>query len=373
MINTVPVSLMTAKSVALSYLRCGIIPMLIAPPGVGKTSMVKLIAQALGATVFHIRLNNTPPEEAIGLQFIETENGQRHTVRLPAKWVPKSDGSDGPRLIFLDEFNQAPDEYRKGLMSALLERYIGENELPDNCYFIAASNSAEDGTNVYEMDRATADRFGIIKIDADLPLWANDYAPKHNLNISVVAFLRNREDLFETSKALMDTGDLIGGSPRTWEAVSKYIDQAKLDNLPDDEIKTGLMGLVGETCANAFWTVQGEILKLKTLDELLRMNKAQRKKHSPQTMDALWMYGQSMIWRADNEKTIKKIFGLLDDFDCPSAIPYHETRTHITESILERARLKHKIDCAAIPELGEKVMEWEEDSRKPVACLKIAA
>lgn len=372
MINTVPVSLITAKNVAMSYLRCGVIPMLIAPPGVGKTATVKDLARDLGAQLFHIRLNNTPPEEAIGLQFIEVENGERHTIRLPAKWVPKSDGSDGPRLIFLDEFNQAPDEYRKGLMSALLERYIGENELPDNCYFIAASNSAEDGTNVYEMDRATADRFGIIKIDADLPLWANDYAAKKNLNLSVVAFLRNREDMFETSKALIESGDLIGGSPRTWEAVSKYIDQAKLDNLPDDEIKAGLMGLIGETCTNSFWAVQGEILKLPTLDKLLRMSPSQRKKNSPQTMDALWMYGQSMIWSANNEKSIRQIFSLLDHFETPATIPYHETRTHIVESILERARHKHKIDPTAIPEIAEQVMEWEEKARQPIAALKAA-
>ena len=373
MINTVPVTLENAKNIALSYIRCGIIPHFIAPPGVGKTSIVKEIAKLLEADLYHIRLNNTPPEEAIGLQFIEEgQNGEKYTVRLPSKWVPKADGSDGPRIIFFDEFSQAPDDYRKGIMSALLERYIGENTLPDNCYFIAASNSVEDGTNVYEMDRATADRFGIIKIRADIGSWANNYANQKKLNISVVAFLRNREDLFETSEILNHSGDLIGGSPRTWESVSKYLDQGKQDGLPPDDLKTGLMGLIGQTCAESFWSVQGEILNLPTLDELLDMKPEEQKKNSPQTMDALWMYGQSMIWKSTNENNIKRIFDLLDHFKTPETIPYYETRTHIVESILERARRLYNMDCGVFPEITEKIIQWENESNPYIEILKAA-
>ena len=258
MYNTTTVNFSRALSIALTYIDAGIVPLFIGSPGIGKTRLAKLIAEELSADLFSLRLNNILPEDAVGLQFVDRETKQ--TVRYAPKWVPAADGSDGPRVVFLDEILQATDEQRKGIMSALLERYIGDNELPDNCYFVAAANSSDDGSFVYEMDSATADRFGVIRVISDVEQWARDFAADADIELSIMGFLRMRPDLFdgythdETSVPDADhENETIRASARTWTKASTFLKRAAARRLSEEDTITGLSGLLGTRITNAFW------------------------------------------------------------------------------------------------------------------------
>ena len=334
--NVPYVNLDVAQEVAVTYIESGIIPLLISPPGVGKTTMAMAVAKALGAHFRAIRLNNVAPEEVAGLQFIDRD-GERST-HLPPKWMPKADGSDGPVLVFIDELSQAPDENRKAIMSALLERYLGDVPLPDNCYFMAAGNSAEDGTNVYELDRATADRFGVIKIKTDVESWCNDYARVNNVGLEVVAFLRLRPDTFEMSEELQKGDNVVGTSPRTWIAIDKFLKRAVDKNLSEEAVRAGVMGKAGIEVGSAFRAVRAEVLQLKTIRDLLRMKREDRAQYAPRTLEALWTYCQGMIWHATTIKGCVEVFDLLDSFEEVENIPFYETRFTVGEMVLQRGQ-----------------------------------
>lgn len=358
--NVPHVTLDVAAETAITYIKAGIIPFLVSAPGVGKTTSAHIVAKALGAQLRPIRLNNIAPEEASGLQYIDRDG--QHSTHLPPKWMPNPDGSDGPVLIFIDEITQAPDENRKAIMSALLERYLGDTRLPDNCYFMAAGNSAEDGTNVYEFDRATADRFGIIRVKTDVESWCNDYAPENDVDISIVAFLRLRPDAFEMSEEATKGDNVVAPSPRTWIAIDRFIKQAEKDKVRDVVIDAGIKGKAGIEIGTAYMSVREQAAQLKSIGELLQMPEKERAKHTPKTLEALWTYCQGMIWHATTLERCQEVFELLDSFEEVKDVPFYEVRFTIAETILNRGVGLHGIDGMFSNDVMKTLMvKWRKE------------
>lgn len=358
--NVPHVTIDVAVKVAITYIKAGIIPFLVSPPGVGKTTSAHEVARALGAELRPIRLNNIAPEEASGLQYIDRDG--QHSTHLPPKWMPNPDGSDGPVLVFIDEITQAPDENRKAIMSALLERYLGDTALPDNCYFMAAGNSADDGTNVYEFDRATADRFGIIHIKTDVESWCNDYAPLHDVDISIVAFLRLRPDTFEMSQEAAKGDNVVATSPRTWVSIDRFLKQATKDEMPEIVIDAGVKGKAGIEVGTAFMSVRDQTTQLKSIKDLLAMSPKNRAEHTPKTLEALWTYCQGMIWHATTEERCAEVFELLDSFSEVKDVPFYETRFTVAEMILNRGTNLHQIEnLFSNKTLQTLLIKWRRD------------
>lgn len=359
--NTTMVDLRTAKEVAIAYIEAGIIPLLISPPGVGKTTLAREIAAEMGATLKPIRLNNISPEEVSGLQYIDRD-GQR-SINLPPHWLPNPDGSDGPVIVFIDEINQASDENRKAIMSALLERYLGNTKVADNCHFMAAGNSTEDGSNVYEFDRATADRFGTILIKTDVEAWSNDYAAEHGIDLSIVAFLRIRPDAFEMSAEMTKGDNVIGPSPRTWVAVDAFLKTAARRGLSEAAIRAGVMGKVGQEVGTAFMATRAVARELKSVQQLIKMKPHERAEHTPKTLESLWVYCQGMIWYATTLDRLVEVFELLESFREIEGVPFYEVRFTIAEMVLNRAPM-HGIDTERMfmqPRMVELMRKWRAD------------
>lgn len=358
-----PLSLRSAETLAMTYIESGIIPLLVSAPGSGKTTMAKNIAEKLGAKLVPLRLNNLPPEEALGLQFIDDKN--KRTIRYAPNWLPASDGSDGPVLVFLDELMQAPDEYRKGIMSALLERYIGDHTIPDNCYFMAAGNSSEDGSNVFDMDTATAARFGIMRIQSNVEEWIEDYAEKEGIELSMIAYLRMRPDHLDVATTMSenDSANIDGviiPSPRSWSEGSKFLQKAISKKLPENIIKAGLMGKLGEITTEAYWMVHGTMSEMPSLNDMLQMNSKERSQNIIKTSEVLWGYGQAMIWSTDSEDRVAEMLNLLDDMRATDAVQFVEIRTHIVESILIRTS-KNGLKISKNEDVKDLLRKWEKE------------
>ena len=362
MYNTTPVSLDVAMNLALAYMRSGIIPLLISPPGTGKTTTAEAIAKEMGATLRGIRLNSVPPEEAVGLQYLDHE--AKRTIRYAPSWVPDEDGKDGNVVVFFDELMQAPDEYRKGIMSALLERHLGDHRIPDNCYFMAAGNSVEDGSNVYELDRATADRFGIILVRPDFEIWANGYAENKKVDPAIMGYLRMRTDHFDLTDEENAQDKVIKPSPRSWIAVSDFIRHCRENNVDTAVMKAGLMGKLGQEIGDSLWTLLGRSASVPSLEEMLKMSQKQQAENTPKSMDVMWAYGQSMIWYASTNERILQVIDLFDAFDRKTSIPLVECRSNVMENILDRARNLHGIKVQDSPRIKEELRKWRREGRE---------
>jgi hypothetical protein len=367
--NTVSIDLDEAEELAILYMESGNIPFLVAPPGVGKTTLVKNIANRMRAKLYCLRLNNIPPEEVSGLQYID-RTGEK-TKRLPPMWMPKPDGSDGPTVIFLDELTQAADENRKAIMSALLERYLGDTELPDNCYFIAAGNSAEDGTNVFIFDRATADRFAYIKVKVNHEKFCNDYAKEKNFEQEIVTLIRVRPDLLEMSEEMCKGDNLIGSSPRSWEALDRFLKKVKEKKetgleVSDMVFSAGIKGKVGDSVGACLLDVIERIKEMKSVQDFLRMDREDRRANSPQSLEAMWMIGQGLIWHSSTLERCIEAFDILDSFEEIAEIPFYETRFNIAETILQRAVTLHEISGVMESRTLQKNMKaWRHQMENP--------
>lgn len=362
MYNTTPVNPAQAFKIAQIYMKSGIVPLFLGSPGCGKTRLAAMLAEAMEAELHHLRLNTLPPEEAVGLQFVDKET--RRTVRFAPSWVPDPSGKDGPRVVFLDELMQAPDEYRKGIMSALLERYIGEHPLPDNLWFVAAGNTSDDGSVVVEMDSATAARFGIILVRSEFDQWSRDFAESGDIELSIMGFLRHRPDLFdgyEKSEGEEDAeteDEIIRASSRTWTKASAFLKQARVDELDEFETKIGLSGILGSRVTDAFWLVHGQLMDLPTMDEIIRMSRRDRAEASPTSIEIMWAYGQAMIWGANSLEKVLAYMEVLNDWQPREGVMFIETRTHIVETMLGHARLRHGIESRDDPRIANMLRGW---------------
>lgn len=183
--NLESVSFATARKIAVAYLKNDWPVFLWGPPGIGKSHMVKSLAKAAGAMVIDIRLSMFDPVDLRGLPAIV--DGK--TVWLkPAFWPEHSD-----KLIFLffDELDRASAAVKNAALQIVLDRRIGEHELPRNVRIFAAGNGTSDKGFAGTMGTAGNDRFAHIELRPDVDSWL-DFATRSNYEPGLIAFIMTR-------------------------------------------------------------------------------------------------------------------------------------------------------------------------------------
>jgi MoxR-like ATPase len=120
------------------------------PPGAGKSSLVREVANDAGLPVIDVRATLLDPTDIRGIPAVQ--NGQ--AVWYPPSFLPTEDQSAG--LLFLDELTTAPPLVQASLYQLTLDRRVGEYRLPDGWFIVAAGNRAQDSSIVHRMPAACA-------------------------------------------------------------------------------------------------------------------------------------------------------------------------------------------------------------------------
>src|SRR3989344_1369249 len=142
------------------------------PPGVGKSDTVGQVADAEGLRMVDLRLALMDPTDLRGIPV--PEDGK-------AKWLPPSaPPPEGRGILFLDELNLAPPLVQSSAFQLVLDRKIGEYELPEGWCIIAAGNKAEQGANAYKRAPPRRNRFVHIDFEIDIDDWRS-WALKHDV------------------------------------------------------------------------------------------------------------------------------------------------------------------------------------------------
>ena len=101
-------------------------------PGIGKSSIVKQIADEKGLDFIDLRLALMDPTDLKGIPFYDKET---HTALwAPPAFLPR----EGEGILFLDELNSAAPAVQSSAYQLILDRRIGEYELPDGWAIVAA-------------------------------------------------------------------------------------------------------------------------------------------------------------------------------------------------------------------------------------------
>jgi len=226
-------------------------------PGIGKSSITRQFADANGRKLIDIRATQLDPVDLRGL--MQVVNGR-------TQWCPPSFLPDGPGYVmFLDELPNAAPMVKAALYQLVLDRRLGEYELPEDCLIIAAGNRESDRAFTTPMPAPLANRFIHLDLEADAAEWI-EHAIKMDYEMRVIAYIAYRPEMvfkFDPKKDLKSFP-----TPRSWEFVSDVIKgwDGKVSCSTMFEV---VKGAVGEAAALDFWAFVKVMNELPDLDDVL--------------------------------------------------------------------------------------------------------
>ncbi len=233
--------------------------MLWGPPGVGKSDMVRQVAGSYQAPVIDIRLSQMEPSDLRGIPFrIE---GQVHWA-VPAL-LPDAERHGTAGVLFLDEINSAPPTVSAAAYQLILDRRLGDYQVPEGWAIFAAGNRQGDRGVTYSMPAPLANRFSHFEVETNLDDWVL-WAYRNNIDERVIAFLRFRPELlFDFDPA---HNPVAFPSPRSWEfahrALQKFGDRHNL-------LQGTLQACVGPAAGVELTAFVNSLDKMPDLDAIL--------------------------------------------------------------------------------------------------------
>jgi hypothetical protein len=204
-------------------------------PGVGKSSLVREVANDKKLSVIDVRAPLLDPTDIRGIPIVS----KGKAVWSPPSFLP----TKGEGLLFFDELNAAPPLVQASLYQLTLDRAVGEYRLPDGWRIVAAGNRAQDASIVHRMPAALSNRFVHLDFEVSIEDWRG-WAITNGINPIIVGFLGTRPDL------LFDMGNIDRAfpTPRSWHMMSDALKRfSKVSEALDVVI-----GIVGEGAAMEF-------------------------------------------------------------------------------------------------------------------------
>jgi len=262
--------------------------MLWGPPGIGKSQIVSQVAANNDVPVIDIRLSQIEPSDLRGIPF-RSEDKVIWAVpdMLPNK---KSHGEKG--ILFLDEINTAPPSVSAAAYQLILDRKLGNYELPDHWAIFAAGNRQGDRGVTYTMPAPLANRFSHFEIDTHLDDWVA-WAYQQNIDERIIAFLRFRPELLFDFDASINP--VAFPTPRSWEyahrALKKFESKPRL-------LLGSLQACVGEVAGVEVQAFIEHYENLPDIDAIIRGESVE----VPKKIDLQYAVASALVGRAIREK-----------------------------------------------------------------------
>lgn len=207
------------------------------PPGAGKSSVVRQVAAQLNVPLLDVRAALLDPTDIRGIPAVI----DGRAVWCPPSFLPQEEQKAG--ILFLDELSAAPPLVQASLYQLILDRRVGEYELPAGWRIVAAGNRAADRSVSFRMPAALANRFVHLDFEVDSGDW-HLWAVQNGVDPLIIGFLAFRRQL------LFDMSNPERGfpTPRSWEIVSDTVRALGSVHAARDVIP----GIVGEAAAIEF-------------------------------------------------------------------------------------------------------------------------
>lgn len=226
------------------------------PPGAGKSDVVKQVAEDSKLELRDVRLSLLDPIDLKGFPTIDAV--KKSMKWLPAEFLP----TKGKGVLFLDEMNAAPQSVQAAAYQLVLNRRIGEYELPVGWSVLAAGNRAGDRSVVHAMPAALANRFVHLDFEVNNEDW-DHWAMDNEIHLDVRAFMRFRPALLHSFDPA--TNPRAFPTPRSWA----FVNDIYKNNLPPNDEFELIKGTVGEGAAAEFSGFVRQIKDLPTVDQVL--------------------------------------------------------------------------------------------------------
>ena len=258
--------------------------MLWGPPGVGKSQMVAQIAARHAAPVIDIRLSQMEPSDLRGIPF---------RVEGRVDWAIPSILPDAQRhgsagVLFLDEITSAPPAVSAAAYQLILDRRLGEYQVPPHWAIFAAGNRQGDRGVTYSMPAPLANRFSHFEVETHLDDWVS-WAYANGIDERVIAFLRFRPELlFDFDPA---HNPVAFPSPRSWEFAHRGL--RKFEDHPE-LLQGTLQACVGPAAGIELTAFVNSLDQMPDLDAIINGEPVQ----VPREIDLQYAVAAALVGRA---------------------------------------------------------------------------
>ena len=245
-----------------------ITPLVSGKHGIGKSQMIKSIANDLGGVCITIEGGTLKEGEITGLPYqYKDENGNIKFRFLPYYAIERIQNEEKriyhtlskneidvnylkgdeniyamndlsihdkinylkrgiikPVIIFIDEINRTENTVYKELMNILLTRSVNGYEFPWWVFFVGAMNPST-LNSVYttnEMDPAQLDRFIKIKVGDSTSEWLK-YGKNNNISPSILNFIKDNPKCLSADSKELNDEEKPTPSPRGWDMIDTLL------------------------------------------------------------------------------------------------------------------------------------------------------
>ena len=216
------------------------------PPGIGKSDVVKQIADTFDAPMIDVRLSLWEPTDIKGIPYFDS-NQNKMVWGQPSELPDDEFASKYENVVlFLDEMNSAAPSIQAAAYQLILNRRIGKYHLPKNVVVIAAGNRESDKGVTYRMPAPLANRFVHLEMRVDHNSW-EQWAVLNQIHKDVVGYVGfAKQDLYDFDPR---SSSRSFATPRSWTFVSELLED---DDCTDSELTDLISGAVGEGVAVKF-------------------------------------------------------------------------------------------------------------------------
>jgi hypothetical protein len=257
------------REYVMDCIEAGLVPFVKSSPGMGKSSIMRSIAQHYGLYLIDHRLSTSQPEDLSGLpEFVTLDAGtdyERRRARFtpfdlfPGKDTPVPKGYDG-WMIFFDEMNSAETDVQAACYKPILDKIVGQMPLHERCVITAAGNLSTDKAIVNDISTAMQSRVVHIKMALSHEEWVEDVAITEDYDERIIGYNHFDPDALMNFKP--DHQDETFTCPRTWEFMNKLVKDKEVT----DRKTTLYTGAIGQDHGSAFVAyshLHGQIMTLK--------------------------------------------------------------------------------------------------------------
>ena len=233
-------------------------------PGTGKTSAIRAMATAMGLPCETVIASIREPSDFAGLPIVVGDG-----VRFAAPAWAKRLADAGHGLLFLDELSTAPPAVQAALLRVVLERAVGDLQLPDAVTVVAAANPPDQAADGWDLSAPLANRLCHLAWQTDprsvadglaggwvppvVPVLPDGWQAEEVLSRGLVsAFLRVRPALACAPPSDAASAGRGWPSPRTWEMAARLLAAAGASGVSDEARSALVQGAVGDGAAIEF-------------------------------------------------------------------------------------------------------------------------
>ncbi|WP_294957960.1 MoxR family ATPase [Sulfurovum sp.] len=265
-------------------------------PGIGKSSIVRQIAEEKEMVFLDLRLSLLDPTDLKGIPFFNADT--QEGVWAKPSFLPSESDSRG--ILFLDEINTAPPAVQASAYQLILDRRVGEYELPKGWSIVAAGNRENDRGVVYKMPPPLANRFVHFEMEVDFEDWKS-WAYRNGIDASLIAFLAYDKSMLFTFDPLSNEKSFA--TPRSWE----YVDNIIKSGIEKELILDSISGAVGREAAVGYLSFRKVMNELPDLSAVLDGTLKELEEDDPKIMMALAIGLVNAIKEDQREKAVENV------------------------------------------------------------------